>query len=342
MMRQVWITKAGEPEVLVAKTAPEPKPGAGEVRIRVEAAGVNFADIMARLGIYPDAPPLPAVVGYEVAGRVDAVGAGVSDELEGADVLALTRFGGYTDTLCVPEKQVFRRPEGMSAEEGAAIPVNYLTAYQLVVAMGGLKEHETVLIHSAGGGVGNAAIQLAKDIGARVIGTASSSKHAKLRELGVDDLIDYRKEDFEERVLELTAGRGVELILDAVGGESFKKGLRALAPTGRLGMFGMSAAASGTKKSFISLAKAIANMPLLQLHPGSLMNANRGAFGVNLGHMWGEVDLIRRWMEELVSLYERGAVKPVIAETFPLEEAGRAHQYIQDRRNFGKVLLVSS
>src|SRR6516162_4456834 len=243
-MRQIWITRIGPPEVLEVKEAPDPEPKAGEVRIRVEASGVNFADIMGRLGIYPDLPPIPVVPGYEVSGQIDAVGAGVAPDWAGRDVLAATRFGGYADTVCVPIKQVFARPPGMSALEGASIPVNYFTAWQLIVVMGGLKANETVLIHSAGGGVGIAATQIAKHIGARVIGTASAAKHAELRALGTDHLIDYRNEDFEARTRQITGGRGVELILDPVGGDSLKKGFRLLAPTGRLGVFGASSAAT--------------------------------------------------------------------------------------------------
>jgi len=153
-MRQIWITRAGPPEVLQVKEAPDPEPTAGEVRIRVEASGINFADILGRLGLYPDLPPLPVVPGYEVGGRVDAVGEGVAADWIGRDVIASTRFGGYADTVCVPVAQVFARPAGMSALEGAAIPVNYFTAWQLIVVMGSLKRNETVLIHSVGGGVG--------------------------------------------------------------------------------------------------------------------------------------------------------------------------------------------
>src|SRR5271168_5301111 len=156
-MRQIWITKSGPPEVLVVKEAPDPQPSASEMRIRVEASGANFADVMGRLGLYPDLPPIPVVPGYEVAGRVDLVGGGVDPGWVGRDVFALTRFGGYADVVCVPQAQVFARPPGMSAREGASIPVNYLTAWQLMVVMGGLKPNETVLIHSAGGAVGIAA-----------------------------------------------------------------------------------------------------------------------------------------------------------------------------------------
>ena len=228
----------------------------------------------------------------------------------------------------------------MSALDGAAIPVNYFTAWQLIVVMGALKRDETMLVHSAGGGVGIAATQIAKHLGARVIGTASASKHAELRALGVDHLIDYRTEDFEARTREITGGRGVDLILDAVGGDSWKKGYRVLAPTGRLGMFGVSAAASGKERNVLGFVSLLANTPWFQFNPLSLMNANKGVFGVNLGHMWGEVDRIREWAEGLLDLWAQGVVKPKIARSFRFEEAPQAHHFIQDRRNIGKVLLV--
>lgn len=338
-MRQIWITRAGPPEVLEVKTAPDPDPKPGEVRIRVAASGINFADIMGRRGLYPDLPPLPAVPGYEVGGRVDAVGAGAEATFNGRDVVALTNFGGYADVVCVPAQQVFIRPTGMSALEGAALPVNYLTAWQLVVVMGNLRPNETVLIHSAGGGVGIAATQIAKHVGARVIGTASAGKHAELRALGVDHLIDYRKEDFETRAREITNGRGVDLILDAVGGESWKKGYRLLARTGRLGIFGASVLVGGKGKWADTLALLL-NTPWFQFNPLSLMNANKGVFGVMLGHMMGEGERLRGWMDQVLSLSEQGVVKPKIARSFRFDEAADAHRYIEDRQNIGKVLLV--
>jgi NADPH:quinone reductase-like Zn-dependent oxidoreductase len=339
-MRQIWITKTGAPEVLEVKEACDPDPGAGQLRIRVEASGVNFADILGRMGLYPDLPRIPVVVGYEVGGRVDAVGSGVDSGWVGRDVFAMTRFGGYSDVVCVPEKQVFVRPKGMSAEHGAAIPVNYFTAWQLVVVMGSLKAGETMLVHSAGGGVGVAATQIAKHIGATVIGTASATKHAELRRLGVDHLIDYRTEDFEARTRAIMSGRGVELILDAVGGESFKKGYRLLSPTGRLGMFGISSVATGKERSVGSILRTIASTPWFQFTPLSLLNANKGVFGVNLGHLWGQVDRIRGWSEQLLGLWTNGVIRPQIARTFRFDDAAAAHHYIQDRKNIGKVLLV--
>ena len=328
-MRQIWISKAGQPEVLIVNEAPDPHPAAGELRIRVEASGVNFADIMGRLGLYPDLPRIPVVPGYEVAGRVDAVGAEVDASWVGRDVFASTRFGGYADVVCVPQAQVFPRPPNMSAEQGASIPV-----------MGGLKAGETVLVHSAGGGVGIAATQIAKHIGAMVIGTASAGKHEELRALGVDWLIDYRTEDFEQRAREITAGRGVELILDAVGGDSLKKGYRLLAPTGRLGVFGASSAATKKAAGYLGMVSMLANTPWVQFNPLSLMNANKGVFGVNLGHMWGEFDRMWPWIDQLMGLWDNGVIKPKIARAFSFNEAPAAHHFIQDRKNIGKVLLA--
>jgi NADPH:quinone reductase-like Zn-dependent oxidoreductase len=339
-MRQIWIPRPGPPEVLEVREARDPLPAPGEVRVRVEAAGVNFADIMGRMGVYPDLPKMPVVVGYEVAGRVDALGEGVAPDWKGRDVLALCRFGGYSDVICVPESQVHTRPDGMSALEAAALPVNYLTAYQLIEVMGGLRQGDTILIHSAGGGVGIAAIQLAKRIGARTIGTASSEKHERLAPLGLDHAIDYRVEKFEKRVHEITLGRGVELALDAVGGRSFKKSYRCLAPTGRLGMFGSSSLVTGKKRSLFGLLKTLLLTPWFQSTPVALMNANKATFGVNLGHLWDEADRVNRWMETLLAYAREGAVRPVVAATFPFDRAAEAHHYIQDRKNIGKVLLT--
>jgi len=339
-MRQIWITKAGGPEVLQIREAPDPSPAAGEVRIRVEASGVNFADIMGRMGLYPDLPRMPVVPGYEVSGRVDAIGAGLDADWVGRDVMALTRFGGYSGVVSVPVHQVFSRPPALPAMEAAALPVNYFTAWQLLVVMGGLKPGETVLIHSAGGGVGIAATQIAKHIGATIIGTASAAKHDELRQIGVDHLIDYTSEDFETRARAITGGRGVELILDPIGGESLKKGYRLLAPTGRIGIFGMSSAAPGKQRNLLGIVRTLARTPWLQFNPVSLMNVNKGVFGVNLGHMWNEVDRIRGWAGQIIDLASSGVLKPRIAQTFPFEQAADAHNYVQDRRNTGKVLLV--
>jgi len=338
-VRQVWITRVGPPEVLVLREAPDPAPNPGEVLIRMRASGVNFADIMARLGLYPDAPRLPAVVGYEVAGDIIAVGDGVTRSV-GEKVFAITRFGGYSDTVCVPEDQAFPLPEGMSYEEGAAVPVNYLTAYQMLIQMGSLKSGERVLVHSAGGGVGLAAIDLCKIRGAEVFGTASASKHAFLRARGVTHVIDYTTRDYEAEVKRLTGGRGVHIVLDAMGGEHWNKGYRCLAPSGRLVMFGLSSAVAGKTRSLPSLVRTLLKTPFFSFPPLRLMNDNKALIGVNLGHMWGETELLRRWILHLLDWHREGKIHPTVDSRFPLAEAAAAHHYIQDRKNTGKVVLV--
>src|SRR5436190_24057942 len=249
-MRSVWITRTGPPEALEVRDGPEPTPGPGQALVRVRAAGVNFADVSARLGLYPDAPPRPCVVGYEVAGTIERLGAGVDGDLAvGRRVIALTRFGGYAEAVAVPVAQVFPMPDSMSFEEGASIPVNYLTAVLMLRHFGNVRSGDRVLVHAAAGGVGMAAIQLCRIAGADVFGTASAGKHALLREAGVAHAIDYRTEDFEAAVRRLTGGRGVDIVLDATG--AFRKSYRCLAPLGRLVCFGLSGAATGMKASYL-------------------------------------------------------------------------------------------
>jgi NADPH:quinone reductase-like Zn-dependent oxidoreductase len=337
-MRQVWISKAGAPEVLEVREVADPAPGPGEVRIRVRASGVNFADIMARMGQYPDAPPLPCVVGYEVSGDIDAVGAGTGGFTEGDRVVSLTRFGGYSDTVVVPAAYARKLPANVSYEAAATIPVNYLTAWIMLVRCGNVQPGETVLVHAAAGGVGQAALQICQWRGAEVIGTASASKHARLQELGVKHCIDYTQVDFEPEVMRLTDGRGVDIVLDAVGGRSFKKGYRCLAPLGRLFMFGASSAAVGKRRSFLAIGKALLTMPWF--HPLPLIDANRGVFGTNMGHLWDVMDKLGADMDQITGLVSEGTFAPVVDRTFPFTEAAEAHRYIQDRKNFGKVLLT--
>ena len=278
-MRSVWIPKAGLPDVLEVRTGPDPTPGAGEVRIRVRASGVNFADVSARLGVYPDAPPFPCVVGYEVAGMIDEIGPGVSDALlMGGRVFALTRFGGYAESVTVPESQLFPMPAAMTFEQAAAIPVNYLTAVLMLRHFAAVRSGERVLVHAAAGGVGMAAIQLCRIAGAEVFGTASAGKHDALREAGVAHPIDYHHEDFEAAVARITDGRGVDVVLDATG--NFSKSYRCLAPLGRLVCFGLSNAAAGLQPTRLRAIASVLRLPWF--HPIRLMNDNKAVIGVNL------------------------------------------------------------
>lgn len=337
-MRQIWIEEVGLPEVLTLREAPDPEPGAGEVRVRVAAAGVNFADILIRMGLYPDVPGYPIVVGYEAAGEVDAVGPGVTQYRPGDRVIAFTRFGGYSDVQVVKDWQLAPAPAGLPLADAAALPVNYLTAWLMLLRLGNVQPGERVLIHSAGGGVGLAAVQLCRWRGAEVFGTASAGKHDRLRELGVAHCIDYRTEDFESRVLELTDGAGVQLVLDAVGAESFSKSFAALAPMGRLFMFGASSLAPAKERRPLAAGRGLKRMP--EFKAMDLIAANKGVMGVNVGVLWEYRDVFKQGMELLLRLIEEGTIRPMVDRRFPFERAAEAHHYIQDRRNFGKVLLV--
>jgi len=337
-MRQVVTSTTGDISVLKVQEAPDPKPARGEVVVNVKAAGLNFADILARQGLYPDGPKKPCVMGYEVAGVIEAIGPEADAALLGKSVVAMTRFGGQSEKVAVAANQLFAKPESLSFEEAAAVPVNYLTAYALLYVMGSLHKGESVLIHNAGGGVGLAAIDIAKWIGATTYGTASPGKHSFLTERGLDHPIDYRNEDWLPVLKKLTDGRGVDLVIDPIGGLHWKKSYAALRHTGRLGMFGVSTASANGLAGKLKLVKAALQMP--KFHPLGLLNKNRGVFGLNLGHMWHEPEKVAVWMTAILGGVNEGWVRPHVDKAFAFEQAGDAHQYLESRKNIGKVVLV--
>ena len=339
-MKRVWITRPGPPTVLQVREEEDPQPAHGEVRIRVHASGINFADISARVGLYPDAPKPPCVVGYEVAGVVDALGEEVTTVDLGARVASLTRFGGYTDTICVPAGQIQAIPERMPFDQAAALMVNYLTAYHCIFETGSLHPGSRVLVHMAAGGVGLAAIQLLgtlEDI--EIFGTSSASKHDILREAGVAHPIDYRTTDYVEEITRIAGSSPLHLVLDALGGADWKKGYDLLCSTGRIVCFGFANMITGNRRNPFRIVSQWLKVP--KFHPFKMMDKNRGAFGVHIGHLWDQEELLRRETEALMELYEKGAILPRVDARFPFEEAADAHQYIQDRKNIGKVVLTT-
>jgi NADPH:quinone reductase-like Zn-dependent oxidoreductase len=338
-MRAIWITKAGGPEVLEVRETPDPEPGPGEVRIRVHAAGLNFAEVMARQGMYPDAPKLPCVVGYEVAGVVDQLGPDTTGPTVGQRVMALVRFGGHADTVCVPAIQTVELPDDLSFEEAAAIPVNYLTAYHMLFRIANLRPGDRVLVHMAAGGVGLAVLQLCRTVGGVVtFGTASAAKHEVLRAEGCTHPIDYRTVNYAAEVRRLTDGEGIDLVLDPLGGHDWRKGLSLLRSTGRLVAFGFANMAKGERRSLPNVARQALGIPLFT--PMGLMDRNITISGVNLGHLWDRVPMLREELDALTELWRKGAIKPRVDAVFPFAEAAQAHQRITERRNIGKVVLV--
>lgn len=337
-MREVRVPKFGPPDVLEVVELPDPDPGPGEVRIAVKASGVNFADIMARMGLYRDAGKPPFVTGYECAGVIDALGQDIEGLKEGDPVVGMRNFGCYADRVVTSAALVFPIPENMDLVKAAAFPVTYITAWHSLVYIGNLHRGERILIHNAGGGMGTASVQIARLRGAVILGTASARKHEFLRELGVDHLIDYREEDWVEAVKEITGGEGVEMIFDPIGGRSLKKGFEQLAHTGRLISYGVSSAAPGKARRVLRALLEVMRTP--RFSPLRMMVKNRGVFGVHIGHLWHRKEILRGEMQILVELIEQGKLDPVIDRTFPLEQAADAHHYIQDRKNIGKVVLT--
>ncbi|MCH7496581.1 MAG: zinc-binding dehydrogenase [Candidatus Marinimicrobia bacterium] len=335
---QVQAARRGGPELLKVVDVPQQQPGAGQVLISTHFAGINFADIMARMGLYPGAPRLPLVPGLEVAGTVESVGAGVDGFAPGDRVCALTRFGGYSSRVVVDQVQVRPVPPGVDLEAAAALPVTYLTAYLMLFNQANLQSGQTVLIHSAGGGVGTAAVQLAAHAGARIIGTASAAKHERLRAMGVELSIDYRSEDFVAAVKAATAGLGADVVLDAQGPAHALRSLKALAPLGTLVLYGVQQHMGRTRLR-PGLLRLFWELRTVRLAPLRLMNSSKGVYGFHLGRLATRSGAVHKAFDELLVWLVAGHISPVVDRIFPYAAAGEAHAYIQDRRNFGKVLL---
>lgn len=333
-MRAVVIAKHGDPDVLRVEERPDPPLQAGHVRVEVAAAGVNFADTMARTGLYPDAPKPPMVVGYEVAGTVTEVAADVEGIDAGDRVMAGTRFGGYASQVVVPIAAVVPLPDHLSFEQGAAIPVNYATAWAALVGYGSLRPGESVLVHAAAGGVGIAATQIAKRFGAEVHGTASPGKHDAIRANGVDVAHDYTRRNWDNDLNDR-----FDVILDAIGGSSFKRSYRMLRIGGRLVAFGASSVQQGDRRN---LRKA-APQALRMLRGFDLirqMSDSKAVIGLNMLRLWDDRGTLQPWTDPLVALIEDGTIRPVVSDAVPFDRAADAHRIIAERRNVGKVVLV--
>jgi NADPH:quinone reductase-like Zn-dependent oxidoreductase len=332
-VRAVVITKHGPPEVLQVQELPAPdRPLGAEVAIDVQASGINFADTMARVGLYPDAPKPPCVVGYEVAGTVSGVGPGVEGIEAGQRVVAGTHFGGYAEHVVVKATDCVPLPDSLSYEQGAAIPVNYATAWAGLIRYGSLQGDERVLIHAAAGGVGISATQIAKRHGAEVYGTASKHKHEAIRGFGIDHTIDYNEDGWERDLPKF------DVIMDAIGGKSFRTSYDLLAPGGRLVAFGASSVMSGEKRNLIAAGRAALQMPRFNLI--KQMSSSKAVIGLNMLTLWQNAGTLEPWIRAVRELMDDGTIQPVVAEAFPFDQAPDAHRFIAERRNVGKVVLT--
>ncbi|XP_026994840.2 synaptic vesicle membrane protein VAT-1 homolog [Tachysurus fulvidraco] len=309
----------------------------GEVMVRVKACGLNFADLMARQGLYDRLPSPPVSPGMECSGIIEAIGEDVTDRKVGDKVLVLNRCGLWQEVAVVPSSHTFPMPEAMSFEEAAALPVNYITAYMMLFDFGHLRPNQSVLVHMAAGGVGIAATQLCKTVkDVTIFGTASASKHEVISEGGVTHPIDYRTRDYVEEVRKINP-KGVDIVLDPLGGSDTHKGYNLLKPMGKLISYGAANMLAGQKKNLFAVAKTWYQQ--FSVHTLSLCQNNRAVCGFHLGYL--EAELVTGVMNDLLGLYLQGKIKPRIDSTYHLEQVGDAMRRMQERGNIGKIILTT-
>ena len=325
-MRFIDLAAPGGPEALRIAEGPVPMPGAGEVLIRVAAAGVNRPDVLQRKGLYPPPPGASPVLGLEVSGTVAALGEGAAPWREGDEICALVPGGGYAEYCTAPASNCLPVPRGLSAVDAAGLPETFFTVWTNVFERGRLKPGESFLVHGGTSGIGTTAIQLARAFGARVFATAGSpEKCAVCRELGAERAIDYQREDFQAVIKEATGGRGVDVILDMVGGPYIEKNLRALAVEGRL-----------VQIAFLQGSKASLDLVHLMVRRQTITGSTLRPRSVE-----DKAAIARALHEKVWPLLEGGRVRPVIDRTFPLGDAAEAHRLMESSRHIGKILLTA-
>ena len=337
---RVVITAHGGPQVLQLIEEDMPQPRAGEVRLKVLATGVAFADVLMRYGMYPNVPPLPFSPGYDVVGIVEKLGDGAPGFAIGDTVAALTMFGGYSQYLCVPASALTRVPPGVDPAEAVSLVLNYVTAQQLIHRIAHLQPAQTVLIHGAAGGVGTAALELGRAAGLKMFGTASRTKHDLVTALGGIP-IDYKSDDFVTRTLQLTGGVGVDAVFDAVAGKNWWRSYKTLrtggkTAGGKLIGYGMSSVIEGGKASKLHGAANFALLGLLSLLPDGKSARWYSITSEKKRHPeWFREDLAH-----LMALLKENKIKPQIAERLPLRAAQKAHDLIEHARVTGKIVLL--
>ncbi|HLO89364.1 MAG TPA: medium chain dehydrogenase/reductase family protein [Nostocaceae cyanobacterium] len=338
MVKQVIISKYGGPEVLKIQEVALPQPGPGQIRIRIRATGVAFADVLMREGLYPQAPRLPFVPGFDVAGEVDAIAQGVSGLTVGQRVLAVIQFGGYQSAVTVDASLAVPIPDSVDDVQAIPLGLNYLTAYQMLYRMARVYAGDRILVHGAAGGVGTALLELATLMKLDAWGTASRSKHPIIEGYGAVP-IDYKTQDFVQVVRQQT-GDGVDAVFDAIGGKHWQKSLRTLRPGGRLVAYGFSAAVSNGRKNIISALLGFIQSP--RLSPLDMLFPNIGIMGYTISTLQDQrPDWYRKDLLTLLDLCAQGKLKPVISEVLPLTRAVDAHRLISQSKVIGKIVLVN-
>jgi NADPH:quinone reductase-like Zn-dependent oxidoreductase len=333
--QQILISRRGGPEVLQLVDAPMPQPGPGQVRLRILATGVAFADVLMREGLYPGTPPYPFAPGYDVVGEINAVGQD-SGLTIGQRVAALTVTGGYARYMAVPAEDCVAVPEEVDSASAVSLVLNYLTAYQMLHRVAAVAAGSRILVHGAAGGAGSALVELAALTGCTIYGTASKAKHGLLTRLGAVP-IDYRSEDFVARIRELT-GTGVDAVFDPIGGSYWRRSFATLRPGGVMVCYGASTTTSGGRRNFWNILRFLVGMP--RYTPLSLLNKSVGVHGFNVTlRKKSRPDLYRADLTTLLGMLAEGRIAPVIGARVPLEQAAEAHAMLNSASVSGKIVL---
>lgn len=331
------ISKSGDCDVFRRVEVTPGTPGPDEIAIEVKACGVNFADVLMRMGMYPEAPKLPFVPGYEVAGIVRVVGSNVKELKVGDRAMSAAHFGGYTSFAIVEADKALPIPDHMSFEEGAAALVNFMTAWVALHEMARIRAGDNVLVHGIAGGVGLAALQIAKNAKCKVFGTAGSQEKLDyVKEQGLDYGINYRQTDFVQDIRLNVDRRPMDVILDPLGGDNIAKDRKVMKPTGKVIVYGMANAVKGEKQN--KLFALVTGLKMFHINIMGLFAQNHGIFGLNILRLW-KYPVMRAVGESLLAEFEAKRLHVTISETFPLSKAGEAHRYLQNRKNIGKVVL---
>ena len=335
-MRKVVYPRAGGVETIQIVEESDPVPQSDQVCVRIHRAGINFAELMMRQGLYGSSPDFPFTPGYEASGVLIGVGDRVENLKQGDRVLAMTGFGGYSEKVCLDARRVIHIPDSVSFDQAAAIPVTYGTAFHMLVHLGRISKGDSVLIHHAAGGVGTAVAQICRSFGSSlIVGTASTPKRDFVESMGMR-FVDREREDFEEVCKDLTDGKGVHHAIDPVGGRHLLRSYKSLRKGGKLYYFGASAAVKGERRSRLSELRMWWGMP--RFDPLKLMTSNKAVFGVHMGLLEDET-VFKGHLASLSEMLEKGEIDPVIDSVWRFENVADAQMHMHNRKNRGKVLL---
>lgn len=336
-MRAIVLERHGGPEVLRVRDLPDPQPGAGEVRVRVEMIGVNYAEVLSRKGLYGWAPAMPYTPGMEATGTIDMIGAGVEGRAIGERVIVGAQYGAYAERMVVPARQALPAVAGFSTGENAAVAVNYLTAWVALMEMARLRPTDRVLVTAAAGGVGTAAVQIAARFGCAVIGLAGSdAKLDQIRTLGAEAAVNYRNSGFEARLRQAAGPGGFDVVLEVVGGEVFRAVWPVLAPFGRVVVAGFASLAL-QRWNPLSWLRTWRDLPRADIR--SLAPASAGLMATHIGYLLDDPPRLARVWGELMAFVAAYEIRPVVGATFSFDDMAAAHRHMESRHSVGKIVV---